>query len=711
MNKNLFLKPDSFYQRNIDPLEQYISQTAFYLSKFSSNTLEHCRNVVIAQLKVTGGSFKDPTVTYYERGSNGDRGEMTSSLRNYISTVKSENLILAPTLTCYIHPSEKQSILVAFTDGNTKARSIAKKEAFKAQSDGNMALFHIKNNEQTNKKLYNNSLSGGFVSKGCILNNPSAHSTLTSTTRSVTSICNATNEKLIGGNRHYHNPDITLYNIISIVSSLDVDYLSAVMSDFGIRCPSVSETMDCIRYSSDLYWRDEIGLNILFNFVEKLTPVERAGFVYIGDFYHLRIFNEDAIRGFITKLAMKPLGVVVPNALDLISKADEQLLNFVHLICMKEMKGRGKRHDELSEVDLNIVAACVVNVSAVLEEHMRFIDAFFLTTNVPGSSAYIRNMVRRVVVISDTDSSMFSVDNWVSWYFGSIIFSDESFAVAGAVMFMTTSVIAHILSIFSANMNVVKEKLHVLAMKPEFVFPVVATTPLSKHYFASIAVKEGNVYSKPSLEIKGVHLKNSALPHEVIEAARSTMSGILDKVSSNVKISITDELKLLAVLEYKIVESLHRGDVNYYKTTSIKLPEAYVKSPQQSPYIHVMFWNSVFKDKYGEIESPPFKCVKIPTIITNITGVNRWLELIDDKALAGRLEKWLKQYNKKALPLIYLPKDYVKAYGVPEEIRLIMDSKRVILELTKAQRIVVDTLGFCMKNEWTATELGYAATD
>lgn len=249
MSENLFLKPIDFYQRSIDPINQYRQQSAFYLSRIHNKPLEEC--LAIVQRAMQQGH--NPTVRYFERNDYGDREPQELPLSEYIKSIIQNKQILVPTFTTYLNTDQERSVLVDFTDENKKRRSIAKKEAFKAKAEGKLDLFAIKNNEQNNMKLYNNSMSGAFATQGSVLFNPTGHNTLTSLTRSETAISNASNEKIVAGNRHYFNKDVTLYNIISIVSDLNKDDLSSTIAKYSIHIPSVQEVINCIRYSTDLY--------------------------------------------------------------------------------------------------------------------------------------------------------------------------------------------------------------------------------------------------------------------------------------------------------------------------------------------------------------------------------------------------------------------------------------------------------------------------
>lgn len=707
MAENVFLKNQDFYQRKLDPIAQYVEQSSFYLHRMTGRSLSDCQQHVITSIKIPESGIQNPTVRYFERNDQGDRFPEELPLSDYINQVVRQEEILAPSFTSYLNTKKQPSILVEFTDNNKRVRGVAKKEAFAAKVAGLSDLFIIKDNQQTNMKLYNNSMSGAFATKGSVLHNPSAHSTLTSITRSVVSISNASNEKILEGNRHYYNPDITLNNLISITSAANTEILTAIIEKYALVYPSVEGVMECVKHSTDLYWRDSKSMDDIQAFVNTLTMAERAAVVYTGDMYHIRQHNPNFIRNLLTHLSQKVTDVPVEDALKKIHQFDEQLINFAHQVCISEMRGMGKDYEKLPVNDLNTLVATCSNIEQTVLSYKDFIETFFLTENMPNSTAMLPNLIRRAVLVSDTDSTLFSVDSWVQWYFGEIRFNDESFALAGAVMYIATQCMAHALAIFSANMNVERVKLFDLQMKPEFVFPVFAQTAVAKHYYTMQLVREANVFIDPEMEIKGVYLKDSSLPKTVIKDSQDTMKNIVMAIYNNEKISITKLLKHISDKEVSITDSLLNGHVEFYKKSKIKEPASYAGTPEQSPYLHHMFWQSVFEAKYGQMEAPPYLVVKIPTILYNVTAVKKFIDAIEDRALATRFAEWLSKYKKTSLPTIYLSESYVQAFGIPEEIKPIIDVKKIVLQLTGADRMITDSIGFCLKDGYLVSELGY----
>jgi hypothetical protein len=709
MSENVFLKPVDSYQRNLDPLKNYIDQNSFYLSKMSDRPIDDCRAFIVNGLKSKAfPEMRNPVVNYFERGENGDKYQTAIDLHGYINTAIRDRLIVAPTFTCYLNPDEMMSFLSEFAIENKNLRNIAKAEMFKAKVNDDVEGYILKNNEQDNAKRGNNSLSGCFGTTSSVHKNDTGHSTLTSTVRLESSVSNASNEKIISGNRHYYSPSIVMNNLISITSGLDLNAIDNVVSSYGLIYPSVQDVIDCIKWSSDFYWTDRNCFKDIVNFIIKLTPTERAGFVYTSDLYHIRKHNPEFIRRFFGAMSAKVTDKVYDDPISVIKGIDDQMVNLTHHITLSMSRGKGKEYHKYTQDELNILAGTSEHIRDTMLEYKDFIDTFFLTNNMPGSTAYIPGMVRRCVMLSDTDSTIFSVDEHVLWYFdGKLDFSDEQYGVATTVMYIATQCIAHLLAMMSANIGIAKNNLFKIAMKPEFTFPVFVQTSVAKHYYTCTLVREGNVYSEPELEVKGVNLKSSATPKIIIQEAHANMEHILNTIQSGQKLSLLDQLTMVGNLERKLTASLLNGDIVYFKQGKVKNKEAYVRDEDGSPYAHYKLWNSIFAPKYGVIPEPPYSTIKIPTTAYNITGLKAWLDVIEDKEFASRVSDWVIGRGKKELPSIYLPIGYVKSFGIPEEVKQVMDIKSIILDLTYVFRATLESVGFLAKEGRLISEHGY----
>lgn len=694
--KNPFVLEKEEYVRDIAVLDMYVRDQAMNLHLMSGKELSICTAAVKARMKPGGEfEFKDPAVLFLERAENEDRFKQQGTLAAYLmKSIENEELI-SPTLTTYLNPKVRKSILVDYIDGNVKKRSKAKKEMFKAKMEKNFVLAAIKNNEQTNAKLGNNAISGAHVSPSTPLYNKTAHSTLTSNCRTTSGYGNANNEKLLCGNRHYRTPQIVRNNIISIINNTNYDELDSMMKQYGIRIPSINEMMECITYSTQLYWRNPSELAKIQLLVSRLNGLQRAAFVYTGDLYHLMKYNDETVRVFLTRLSTR-VATPHPDPVAFMKQAPEDHIHLAAQLCPGET--RGKRLDEIVGTPAHaIVASTVENIGKVIQDYAGMIRTLWVTVNLPASVAYFPESIRRSAITSDTDSTIFTVQDWVIWYNkGHLGFDDQSNGLAAAVVFLAAQTITHILARMSANFGIETKRIHQVAMKNEYMFAIFVATQVAKHYYALITCQEGNLYDTPGKEIKGVHLKSSNAPREMIAAAKKMMEDIMNTVMSEKKLNARDLHLIVGKMERTVLDSVARGSHEYFRMAQVKDAASYTKGPTESNYAQYTLWNEVFAPKYGTVDSPPYMCVKVTTGMKSPRSTTEWLDAMEDQAIAGRLRAWLEKNNKKYFGTFYLPEQIVQSTGIPVEILQAIDSRKIAHSATSVFYVILDSLGFGM---------------
>lgn len=711
MKNNFLLDPDQ-YKQELSPLQDWMQQTAWHASKVTGKPYEACLAHLQKKLKANQVPMSDPMVTFFYRKENGDRDKGAVHLTRYLGKAVKSGNIIAPTATTYLHPEIKSSLIVGYVDFNKMMRSKLKKTSQKYEFEGNDDLYLFYHNGQDNKKRTNNAVSGCFVAEGSVIQNKTGHSTLTSITRSIASLSNASNERILAGNRHYYKPSIVLNNIVSTCSNTDYVILAEALTTFQLKLPSVEDTIACIRHSTDLYYKDTKKTNEIRAFVEKLNALERAAFVYTGDLYHIRELNPEFMRTFITDLSRRGDTTQVEDARKKIHAFNEQIVNFAHQVNITMMAGKGKDYDTLTDEEACILHNTCKNIADAIDKYKLFIRAFLLTNNHPPNVAQIQNMIRRAVVLSDTDSTMFSVDDWVNWYFGNIVFNDDSYAVAGSMMFMATQSIAHILACFSSNMNVEKKRIHTLAMKPEYVFPVFAQTSVAKHYFTAMLVKEGSVYSKIKMEIKGVHMKDSTVPGNIIKDAADEMERIIVDVMEGRGADLEGILRKTVDVEQEVIRSLLSGETTYFKRIKIKDRASYKLGAEKlkegdvdkTNFRHFTCWEKCFAPIYGIQPPPPYSAISIPLNLPTKTAVLTWLAGLEDQGFANRFADWLKSNNMSRVGQLHLPIEFCQNNGIPKELIPVLDSKRIVLTLTRSFRNIIEAHGYFSKPEMLISE-------
>lgn len=698
MSKNSpFILPAEEYKRDINPLRDYVHDQVSHLMIMANISREEAQAFVAKQLQ-PGGEFelKEPQAVYLERDlETGDREEASAPVSEYIATILRDGNIFAPTMTTYHNPTVRMSPLSEFQDANVKSRSKAKKQMFIAGQDEGDESFNYMffKGSQTTEKLANNAVSGSMISEHNPICNKTGHSSLTSACRQTSAYGNANNERFLASNRHYWSYKITRNNIISIVANTDYSALEQVMTKYSLHYPTIEETMGVIVRSAKLYWNDKRSYAKLQLLVDKLNPLQRAAFVYTGDLYQLKEFNDDFVRNFIRRLIQR-VDVVDATPTETIKKWPEDFLNLAKQLCSRFTKG--KSLDKVKKENPEgyaTVAATTESIAQTLWEYADVVKTLWATDNMPASIAMFPNSLRRVVLVSDTDSTIFTTQDWIMWYCGGIKFDDDYDAVTATMIFLASQSIIHILAKMSANVGIGRDHAFTVEMKNEYKFDVFALTQLGKHYFAYIGCQEGNVYDKFKKEIKGVHLKSSNVPKDVVKQAENMMINIMDTLMKDGKLSALKYLKEVADLERSIVASITRGEFRYLKLTTVNNHESYKNGEDTATWKQYGMWKDVFGPKYGHVTPPPYKGIRISLELDSKTKTQKWLADMRDQTVADAMRKWLLDNNRDKITSMILPLPVVSAKGIPEEIMMAIDTRKIVEKATAMFYLILEALG------------------
>ena len=705
---NIFKNDINAYKTELKPTLEYIKQVGIFVSR----ELGIDRKEAMRKVKDSLKAFKvrNPLVKFRRRIDNGDTIEDHLSLTDYIKDSIDNKEILVPSFTSYFNPEVKKSLHSEYLNINVKLRKSDKHNEFKYKQLGQKDLSKYYNIMQKVRKVANNSLSGAYASKSTILNNPSAHYTLTSITRSVASIGNAISESIVAGNKHFRNSDIVMNYIISVTSTLDMVKVQKAVEKYNLYLPTPVDVLECLLFSSRNYWQDDEKEQIILDRLTVMTPYERAAICYTNDLFHMKKYNDGLVRDLVTKLSTKVhKGSLYP--LKDLNIAPEGINILTNHIWMEEIKGMSVGdYSGLKETNpelLEGLGSTTRNILITLENYRLLFKSFFTTEIMPISIAYIRELLRDCIVLSDTDSTCGSYDKWVEWYYGSVIFTPESFAVSAAVMTINTQVMDHHLKTFSRNMNVPIDKSELIKMKNEFTWSVFTPSNVSKHYDASVIVQEGNVYKEPDRELKGVHYIASSVEQSVVKRGKEMIDEINNTISSGGKISLGKYVTLAADIERELIDKIKRGDPSIFKRDKIKNEKSYKQTKDKSTYFHHLLWQEVFEEKYGESGAPIYLVVKVPTVISSKKDMKDYLDNLEDTDLKDRLVRCMNRYGKEIIGTFRPPAVIVNDSGLPEEIVKAIDVKRIVFDNMNMIYLKLETLGFYRKYNKMISECGY----
>lgn len=692
---NPFVLPVDEYKRDINVIKHYLEQSALFLSKHTGESIDRCREAVRTRLSKEGKfAFQDKKITFLERDETGDRTLTEGTLYGYLKKVETDGTILAPTFTVYQRPDIEESYLVKFVDTRVAGRKVLKKLKFEAKMAGDKLKEDIYDSGQNNKKTSNNSLSGAQESKYTPVHNKTAHPSLTSTCRITSGYGNANNEKMLCGNRHYRTYDVTLSNLVSIIQLANIPLIEEAVEKYQLTIPTVDDVIKCIEYSSNKYWRNRDQMGRIKLFIEKLSSAERCAIVYTGDLYHLRVFNDAMMRELFTKMSSKiESNDPIENPDIAVDSTTEEIRTFCKYIFSATLAGKELRSLKDTPFYHNY-ARTVLNIEKVIQEYAILIKAFFVSQSVPAAVGYFPESVRHAALTSDTDSTIFTVEDWVIWYFGENRFGEAADAIYATAVFFASETIIHLLAMMSANLGVEKKRLFQIAMKNEYKFDIFIPTNVAKHYYALQHSQEGNIFNKYVDEIKGVHLKSSQTPPAVNKVSKELMKYVLTTVQSGKKVSLTHVLGRTAWVENEILRDIKRGGTTYFKWMQVKEKTSYAQDEYTSNFRHYHFWNEVFGPKYGMVDEPPFTCSMVKTNLTNSTRIRSWLEEMEDKEIAKRVINWMDTYKKNAFGTICVPMTIIEKSGIPDEIMIAIERRGLVRNDCNTIYLILETLGY-----------------
>lgn len=220
-------------------------------------------------------------------------------------------------------------------------------------------------------------------------------------------------------------------------------------------------------------------------------------------------------------------------------------------------------------------------------------------------------------------------------------------------------------------------------------------------------VKEGAVYDKIKMEIKGVHMKDSTIPGNIVKDAAAEMERVIKNVMTGSGMDLTHILKRTIEVEQSIIDSIRNSETTYFKRIKIKDRASYKLGAEKlkegdvdkTNFRHYTCWETCFAPIYGHQPPPPYSAISIPLNLPTRTSVQSWLASLEDQAFAARFATWLASNNMAMIGQIHLPIEFCQNNGIPKELAPIVDVKRIVLTLTRSFRNVVESHGFFSKPE------------
>jgi hypothetical protein len=179
----------------------------------------------------------------------------------------------------------------------------------------------------------------------------------------------------------------------------------------------------------------------------------------------------------------------------------------------------------------------------------------------------------------------------------------------------------------------------------------------------------------------------------------------MDETYKGNKLSLNYFIDKVLEAEELIMDKLKEASPDVLKLEKIKEAKSYKLEPNDSPYLHHMLWEEVFEETYGKAPDPTYMAIKIPTTINSKGEMKLFLDSLEDQVFAKKFSKFLTDKKKDTIKTFRLPLILIYNRGIPDEIVPIIDKKRVVLDNCKVLYIVLESLGFYLKESMTLTEM------
>ena len=695
-----FLKDKSEYRRTYYPIPHYIEQNAHYLSREKGIPFDDA--LAFIKRKFKSGEIKpdERKVFYLAKDQHGDRFKATTTVFDYFKMIKQHNLRVAPTFTTYVGPEIYPSLYGGYIKEKAKLRKGFKKLKFEYSMKGDVVNESFYDSLQNSCKIKINSLSGTHSSPGTISFLKSGHSTLTSVCRIITSTANATNEKFIAGNRHYYSAMITLINVIAITNDAKNHLVAETIKEYGLSYPTVKDAIELIKDSSSHYWTNEDGFLKIEKHLEKLTQEEIAFFVYGMDLHHVEKFNPAFVKRLFEDFSVVSDFDVGSNPKAILKDLDNEDLEILALLnCAETAAGIGMKDLENNHpVIFNRICATAESLSIVQNRYSKFFRTFFRPNLLPLSFADVPTMYRKAIPLSDTDSCVFTNQEWVLKYYPDTPFVHKANNINYTMTYFITQIVAHSIAMLSVNLGLKHDQIGQLAMKNEYCFPVLWLTELAKHYYALKSAQEGNIFPTMKEEIKGVNLRNSAASKDLNKRLNDFLRGSSEAIVRGEKLSILEIHRYIADLEYEVYCDIRNGGSQYLRSMQTKDEDSYTQKSDAPAVKQHVLWEEVFADKYGNAPDLPYRAVSLKLSTKGKARTEEWLASIPDKTLVARLKEWMARNGKKDLTSIRLPVDVVSEKGIPQEILNIAQIREVVKMIINPFYIAASVLGLELVN-------------
>jgi hypothetical protein len=637
--------------------------------------------------KIVGSRVKAPEITVIETVSPGKLIRRTLSFKQF-SDVLAES-IMSPSGSLYRSANAVRSVVASLLDAGSELRSKLKKLKFKALASGDYDTSDRCDGEQNTVKTKCNAFPGALGFPGFVAYDKGSYNAVTSTARMLISNSFTCCEQLLGGNLPLFSLD-ELYNlaVISMRYGPSSKTIDKVMSTYNLKQVSKIELQDYLLGQLKMHSACVINPNEVQLFFDSIPTHVVQFMFYHSNLKHIITLNEQTFRPVIEKMFNFDAFSNLENIDPLTFFEQDGNIMAIVTTALSEQIGTTKvsdipsQHPELSKACINLHR----HISSTLGWMEELFDCFIYHDIDYQVTLHRSRMQRKAVVVSDTDSVIYTAREWGEWYSGCTDKVDgDWYNISALVTYWLTVANADTMAKFMVGVGATGNNILNLQMKNEFLYPSLLLFDLKKVYAGIIKIQEGVVLPNLKPDIKGALIKGvgASLPAKEF-ASKLLIDDVLYKVIDGT-VSATELIDKTVIMEATIAKVLLEGRLDYLPITAVGTADKYADADATS-FFYAKAWNEIFGGRFGEIR-PPDKLPLLKLVKPNETYLARLKVEYPDTHSA--LTKFVAEHKGRYPSAIFIEPNQQR---IPPELLPLINIREIIYANMSPVYLVLESL-------------------
>lgn len=584
----------------------YVENMTEFIARVKNISIPKARAFVVEQVKA---KIQPPGIRVVETIKPGRVEERTYSLSNFLTKISDK--VVTPSGSVFHTVKTVRSILSILITEFKADRKAVKGAMFKALANGARELAKMHDFGQASIKVTLNSLPGSFGYPSSIFYDKGCYNAVTSAGRMLISNSFICCEQFLGGNLVVYDEQeaINLLVLVNRMCVADTVKIAESIRRHDMKSVSREQVTEYFNNSLKRYSLDgDLSKNKTFVKLLETTSDDLVQFLwYFSNMQHIIFGNAHTFLPELKDvLGRKTVGDVPAIKAEEFFKLDDGIMAVTTTILAKEIDGLPTVKIPENPKLLAMVVG-VYHAVKLYQDSVQDLFDVFIYHNINFQKILTRNKTQReCVVVSDTDSVIFTAMAWSTWYTGqSESLNHDSYCIGALATYWLNLANDDTMAKFAISMGVLGKDIEIIGMKSEFMYTAMLLFDIKKVYAALALSREGSMFKELEPDLKGSAIRGIGASARSRKFITEVLVEDVLKPAISGTFEANEIISKVVKFEAKIKRSLQHGGMDFIPIASVKTADMY-KSAKSSAYFNCMAWNEIFGDKY-ELVQPPNK--------------------------------------------------------------------------------------------------------